>query len=115
MRCTSNLKYIGLAFRTWATDNGAVYPMARTTNQGGSLEYVGTTQIFRHFQVLSNELSPGKILVCPTPIKWTTTESTNFDTLANSNIDYFVGIDSNENRPDLLLSGDRWLTSNISL
>ncbi|TMP97462.1 MAG: type II secretion system protein, partial [Verrucomicrobia bacterium] len=39
--CTNNLKQIGLSFRIWANDNGDVFPMSVSTNQGGSSEYRG--------------------------------------------------------------------------
>src|SRR5881392_4265480 len=39
--CTNNLKQVGLSFRIWANDNGDVFPMGVSTNQGGSSEYRG--------------------------------------------------------------------------
>ncbi len=36
--CISNLKQISLAYRIWAGDNNDKYPMAVSTNQGGSME-----------------------------------------------------------------------------
>src|ERR1700729_2621602 len=63
--CVNNLKQVGLAFRMWSDDGGDKYPTAYSTNQGGTLEYVATGDVFRHFQRLSNELATTRILVCP--------------------------------------------------
>ena len=78
--------------------------MAVSTNSGGSLEYIATGAVFRHYEVMSNELSTPFILVCPRdnrkPLK-------NFGpTLANSNISYFVGIDARDETPQMFLAGD---------
>src|SRR5207245_3740727 len=68
--CTNNLKQVGLSFRIWANDNGDVFPMSVSTNQGGSSELrrnPGTVAdtVFYNFLVMSNELSTPKIVVCP--------------------------------------------------
>src|SRR5215469_13663975 len=60
--CNCNLKQIGLAFKTWEIDHTNLFPMCVSTNSGGSLEYVSTGQTFRHFQLMSNELSTPIIL-----------------------------------------------------
>src|SRR5258708_7561361 len=56
VNCSNNLKQIGLSFRLFANDNGDRYPAAVSTNEGGSLEFVQTSEAFRHLQTLSNEL-----------------------------------------------------------
>jgi competence protein ComGC len=65
INCVNNLKQDGLAFRIWEGDNGDKYPMAVSTNKGGTMEYAEDGNAFRHFQVMSNELSTPKILICP--------------------------------------------------
>src|SRR5689334_5361973 len=40
-QCTSDLKQVGLAFKTWALDGGDVYPMRVSLAQGGALDHVG--------------------------------------------------------------------------
>src|SRR2546421_12844871 len=79
INCTNNLKQVGLAFKTWALDNGDVYPMRLTVTQGGAQEDVGVRKlggspgtytsgsvgVFGIFQAMSNELSTPKILYCP--------------------------------------------------
>ena len=131
IKCCNNLKNIGLAFRVFATDNGDQYPMSISALQGGSSEFVALPQqIFRHFQVLSNELSTPKITICPADTK-SDSQHTNFAhpvVLAgavnttvmaatagrfgnNSAISYFVGLDAQETMPSMLLAGDRNLTN----
>jgi competence protein ComGC len=54
--CVSCLKQIGLSFRIWSGDNTNLYPMSVSTNFGGKREHIEIDEVFRHFQVLSNEL-----------------------------------------------------------
>ena len=69
--CANNMKQIGLAFRVWAIDHDDSFPFNVSTNKGGTLELClpGSDGFDRnaafHFQVMSNELSTPKILVCP--------------------------------------------------
>src|SRR5580658_5695752 len=65
INCVNNLKQCGLAFRIWEGDNGDKMPMAVSTANGGTEEFAAGADTFRHFQVMSNELSTPKILVCP--------------------------------------------------
>jgi prepilin-type processing-associated H-X9-DG protein len=102
--CANDLKQVGIAFRLWEGDNGK-YPMAVSVTNGGATELVATGNVVACFQVMSNELNTPRILLCPedTHRVW----ATNFSTLNNSNISYFVGLDvTNETRPQMFLSGD---------
>jgi len=69
--CVSNMKQIGLAARMWAVDNKDQFPFNVSTSKGGTLELCERDaegydrNAARHFQVMSNELSTPKILVCP--------------------------------------------------
>jgi type II secretory pathway pseudopilin PulG len=102
--CVNNLKQCGLAFRIWEGDNGDKYPMAVSSAQGGTMEYTDGANTFRHFQVMSNELSTPKILICPAD---TRIAAVNFSGLKNQNVSYFVGLEANELNPQMLLDGDR--------
>src|SRR5262249_34461126 len=79
INCTNNLKQIGLAFRTWALDNGDKYPMSVSVTNGGTMELVGSRLVFPHFLVMSNELSTPKVLVCPAQNEKEIVAATTFD------------------------------------
>src|ERR687891_648654 len=64
IKCTNNLKHVGISYRLFATDNNDRFPMSVSTNEGGSSEFVGQNQIdftYVHFGVMSNELNTPKI------------------------------------------------------
>lgn len=107
--CNCNLKQIGLSFRIWSGDHTNNYPMSLSTNAGGTAEFVGPGETFRHFQVMSNELSTPFILVCPDDLRY---PATNFESsLSDSNLSYFIGLDGNESNPQGILSGDCNITN----
>lgn len=118
--CESNLKQVGIAFRTWEGDYGNKYPMSVSTNKGGSMEFGAGSEMFKHFQVMSNELYNPKVILCPSDDRHLVTSSVaadgstylDFANLSNRNISYFVGLDADETRPTMLLSGDRNLVFN---
>jgi hypothetical protein len=90
--CVNNLKQIGLAFRLWEGDHGDQYPFNVSTNAGGTLEFcvVGKDgfdrNTFLHFQVMSNELSTPKLLICPQDRS--KKAATNWTSLGPENITY---------------------------
>lgn len=105
INCASNLKQIGLAFRNWEEDNHTDhFPMRGFTNQFGIMEYPKPSNMFRYFQVMSNELNSPHILVCPSDKR---TEVDSFAVLSNNNLSYFVGLDAVESQTNMLLAGDR--------
>ena len=115
IHCMSNLKQAALAFRLFAVDNGDRFPMRVSTNAGGSMEYTADQgAAFRHFLAMTNELNTPKILVCPSDNR---TYATNFASLENTNVSYFVALDAvlvdpdpKRTRPPDLLLGDRHLS-----
>jgi type II secretory pathway pseudopilin PulG len=106
--CVGNLKQVGLGFRMWSNDQGDKFPMAVSTNDGGTRELVVGGETYRHFLALSNELSSPKVLVCP--VDSARLRVADFSKLANSNLSYFVGLDAEEGQPQMILSGDRNIT-----
>lgn len=109
INCLNNLKMVGLSFRLWALDNGDKFPMQVSLTNGGTMELVGSGDVYPHFLVMSNELNTPKVLFCQADQK--RKPATAFTpSLANSNISYFVGLDANESTPQMLLSGDDCLT-----
>jgi prepilin-type N-terminal cleavage/methylation domain-containing protein/prepilin-type processing-associated H-X9-DG protein len=115
--CVNDLSQIGLAFHTFANDNSGKFPMAVSTNDGGSLEYVENGfasgpvfyTAFHHFQTLSHELVSPQILVCPADTRWA---AANFQVLQNSNLSYFAGVNATFDKPESILAGDRSLATN---
>lgn len=121
IKCVSNLKQVGLAFRIFAGDNDDKYPF-QTQNLsfmtvGGPYTVSGnTTAAWVHFQSMSNELASAKILICPSDRNRLNSAATDF--LGNGQslsaagkqvnaISYFVGTGADETRPQTLLTGDR--------
>jgi prepilin-type N-terminal cleavage/methylation domain-containing protein len=109
IQCVNNLKQTGLAFRVWEGDQQVIFPMQRSTTNGGTMEFTTGPNLWRHFQVMSNELSTPKVLICPADES--RNAATNFAFLRNSNISFFVGVDASETNPQLILSGDRNITN----
>jgi prepilin-type N-terminal cleavage/methylation domain-containing protein len=131
IQCVNNLKQCGLATRVWEGDNNDRYPMAVYSQQGGAYEFVHHTappsstpgnptpnntttepKQAKVFQVMSNELSTPKVLVCPADT-FHTAAATNFTQttgtrgdLSLRKISFFIGSDANESDPQMLLYGD---------
>ncbi len=110
INCTQNLKQIGLAFRTFAADNGGAYPAASPASPHRLKTYVNGDNAYRHFLTMSNELGNPALLYCP--LDKTRTSATNWASFRDSNLSYFVGLDAKETDPLTLLSGDSNLTTN---
>jgi prepilin-type N-terminal cleavage/methylation domain-containing protein len=121
INCVNNLKQVGLSVRLWGGDNGDRYPMAVSTQQGGSAEYfyvggtagslaLGKYGVTNMFMVMSNELGTPKILLCTSDSR-ATAAATNFAQLGSGGgqtlISYFINGDASESYPQMILSGDR--------
>jgi prepilin-type processing-associated H-X9-DG protein/prepilin-type N-terminal cleavage/methylation domain-containing protein len=115
--CINNLQQIGVAEHVFANDHNGKFPMAVSTNDGGSMEFVkggyegGVIfyNAFRHFQPLSGELGTPQILICPADTRLT---AMNFFGLQNENVSYFIGVNADAGNPASLLAGDRNLATN---
>lgn len=103
--CVNNLKQVGLAYRIWEGDNNDKYPMLVSMTNGGSMEAVAAGNVVRTFQVMSNELSTPKVVVCPQDLgrDYATNFTADFN---NSRISYFVNADADAKNPQAMLSGD---------
>lgn len=121
IKCVSNLKQIGLAFRMFAVDHDDNFPMGVTYADGGSSEAIaalgnirnGTADpyIWMHFGAMRNELNTPKILISPPDSH---TEATSFDLEnvdapfnSNARISYIIGHEASETKPSTILSGTR--------
>ena len=121
IRCVNNLKNIALGARIFAADHNDRLPMSVPLEEGGSQEYRESFRnVWRHFAVLSNELSTPKLLVCPDDAKTRIVASsfaparssrpyvTNF--WQNANLSYFLGVDA-QAYGEMFWAGDRNLTN----
>jgi hypothetical protein len=114
--CVNNLKQVGLSFRIYANDNNDLYPMRVQVDFGGASDAIipnpGATGelLYRIFQVMSNELSVPKTVVCPADTRLSATNwaSPNQGGDFNSTkVSYAVGIDAEDTRPNMVLASDR--------
>src|SRR5688500_3704660 len=119
IKCVNNLKNVGLAFRIFATDNGDRLPMEIPVTEGDSQESnINTISTYYPFQLLSNELSTPKIIVCPSDAgkqeatNWTTHLKALSTAANNKGFSYSIGLDAAETFPQSFLSSDRNMTNN---
>ena len=109
INCVNNMKQIGLAYREWAEDYGGKYPMEVSGANGGAMELVATGNVASVFQVMSNELSTTRILVCPEDKERYNAHytATSFSVLSGSkDVSYFVGLDASSKHANAFLCGD---------
>lgn len=105
INCVSNLRQVDVAFLIWEGDNNNLYPMVVSVTNGGAMELIQKGNASAVFQVMSNELSTTKILVCPGDPNRTL--ASNWNNLTGSNISYFVNADvTNRDYPQMVLDGD---------
>lgn len=113
IQCLNNLKQVGLAARVWEGDNENKFPWSIAQTNGGSMEFTAGPNLWRHFQVMSNELSTPKVLTCPADDRLA---ATNFTYVSNSNISFFLGIGvTSENTVNALFAGDRNITNGLTI
>ena len=107
--CVSNLKQVGLAFSLWADDHKDRFPFAVPIAQEGSQT---VKENWRHFMLVSNEMSSPKVLHCPSdPEKQTAQDFSDrpagLAALANAAISFAIGTGSDPSKPLMNLAGDR--------
>ena len=110
--CQNNLGQLGLAFHSFSHEHASKFPMQVSVAQGGTLElgqngYLINGEFYfayRNFQSLADDLVTPSILICPTD---TRLPATNFISVRNKNLSYFVGVNADYNQPESVLAGDR--------
>jgi len=94
---------------------GAAWPTASIgAGSAGSSGSAGAAQMYTVFYVMSNELSNPRIMNCPGDNE--RNPATNFtldfaSTYKNNRVSYFVGMNADEQYPQMFLSGDRNISS----
>jgi len=105
--CARQLRSIGVAFRLYAGDYGNLFPTALMhddlwlTNCEDALVSA--------WRRLSNELATPRLLVCPGDTRFA---AVSFESMTRSNLSYFMSIDASPAAPQMLLAGDRNISSN---
>ncbi len=113
IQCVSNLKSIALGFRLYAND-GDPYPAYEPTNSA-----------WNYFQPLGKEIGSPKILLCPSD-KLRSKAALDFETNGsihnfssadqqNNALSFFYGVDASEAEPNMILAGDRNISTNKSM
>jgi prepilin-type N-terminal cleavage/methylation domain-containing protein len=122
IKCSSNLKQVALSFKMFAGDNEQQFPGKLDVNKFAQ----ANRSAWRHFFMLSNELGSTKILMCPGDVIRQPNAAQIFgsnDTVnnliglmsaSNSAISYFVGVEAEETKPNMLLTGDRNMATSNS-
>jgi prepilin-type N-terminal cleavage/methylation domain-containing protein len=141
--CESNLKQVGIAYRTWEGDYSDKYPQEyiTPTNSVATSQWilstapggyiltqgwvVGNTYNYTYqiYQVMSNELNNPKVALCPSdgrpigtvPSDFINVPPTSAAAFNNTTCSYFVGMQCDETFPAMILSGDRNLCSSYTL
>ena len=111
INCLSNLKQVGLATRIWAGDHGDSLPVEVSTNEGGLSELFNQVVVSDIFRVMSNELSVPKVVLCPADIR---DEAESFESFNDANVSYFFSLDAKDTHPNMILAGDRNLSTNAT-
>jgi len=127
--CQSNLKQVGIAYRTWEGDYGDKYPQELITAGGTQFPLgntgnfilnvayapfignVGWPYTYQCYQVMSNELNNPKVCLCPSDGRPVGSIPSDFingpNFFGNNTVSYFVGLQCDESFPAMILSGDR--------
>lgn len=103
--CVSNLRELGLGARMWSNDHDKSFPWQVSTNDRGTLEFASAGALDRLIQPLGKKLSSVQILACPSDKLRGPAQ--NFGTLGSSNLSYFIGLDTLDDDPRMILCGDR--------
>lgn len=126
LSCIANLKRVSIGFRLFAEDTGG-YPfdiLSRPTNANLGLTPFSTNapgELWKLFQAAGDNYiaQPGHLL-CPSD--WSRTQAKSFGTnggvgeFAHQNsrlnaLSYFLSIDADEGKPQNIMAGDRYLTT----
>ena len=129
IKCISNQKQIGLAYRIFSNDHDDKYPFnvegqrlydsdpGRHGQGGNPLLYRDAgSEAWMHLQSLSNELSSAKVLMCPADRNRKNNEAIDLGqgqksfshaSKRNQALSYFIGLEADESKPQSILGGDR--------
>src|SRR2546425_2096547 len=69
INCVNNLKQVGLGFRLWSNEHSEQFPWNSPATNGGTAQFARTREVWRHFEIASNEMNSPRILSCPQDLK----------------------------------------------
>ncbi len=109
--CLMNLKEIGVAYRSWAGDNGDRRPAEQAVAKGGWEDFLTNANqgsiCWTNYAIMQNELGQSpKLVTCPSDQRLA---AANFarDFKDNTHLSYFVGVSANDIYAQSIQSGDR--------
>lgn len=116
MKCATNLKQVGVAYRVFANDHDDKFPFLVTN----SLAFGNVTQAWQHFQAMSNELASAKVLMCPADrervndltadfLTGPTATALSLSSKSNRAVSFTASLDADPTLPNVILSSDRHL------
>ena len=103
IRCLSNLKQVSTALYVFVNDNDK-FPWRLPVANGGSQT---RPKVFYTFRALELQLANPAVAVCPSDNRL---PAESFSVMADTNISYFIGVDTKEHKMGMMLAGDRNLT-----
>ncbi len=106
VECLNNLRRVGRAFQTWASNTEDRYPWLVPQSEGGSRALASASD---HFRTVSNELGSPVVLVCPSDGIKTAVSQWNFFR-TDQNLSYFAGLHGSLSQPRAWLAGDHNVT-----
>jgi prepilin-type N-terminal cleavage/methylation domain-containing protein/prepilin-type processing-associated H-X9-DG protein len=108
IKCVSNLKNVGLAFRIYATEHRDLFAW-ESTNATGQIKRDFANDPYFYLLKMTNELATPQLLTCPSDSRPRADYWSNF---SRANISYFVSQDASATLPQSFLTGDRNVTTN---
>ena len=100
IKCVSNLKQIGLAFKTYANDNEDKFPWFAKSSGAAAV-----TALVPVWQAVGVELGNAKIM--RSACDGARTDGTTFATITAANISYWFCVGADELKPSTFLAGTR--------
>ncbi len=114
IQCLPKLKEIGFGLHAFANEHHDRFPGQESATNGGSMEFVPSGMATPHFRLAylawdkANPAAANRVWVCPADTG--RSPQTNYETLADANLSYFMSVDASpaSARPELdILGGDR--------
>jgi prepilin-type N-terminal cleavage/methylation domain-containing protein len=109
--CMSNLKQIDIGFQIYAGDNNGKFPMKFSKANADRAKSASDNYVSAKIQKVAEYFGRNTgILICPSDV--VRHPATNFETLSDLNISYFLNTDVPTNNPSAsILAGDRNLVA----